>query len=1001
MSRTITRLGFTALALAAGTVAFAQSSTTGALNGLITDAQGNPVAGAVVRITSAQVTRLETTAVNGTYRFGLLNPGAWRITVTKAGMQTLSRDIVVNTNTTHPVNFKIAAVTSATVEVVGTQTIAADVTSTQTGYTANMGELAQLPIGRDINTVAYFSPGVVDSGQLGGISIAGASGLENQYIVDGLMSNDLREGFSGAGMPSDFVDQVEVQTGGYKPEFSALGGVFNVVTKSGSNDFAGSAWFTTDLRGSQAVAKRNDLFRQAEANNRFDYGAAAGGAILKDKLFYFVGVNNTSTETPDSAQEPNNNGLTNSQQKTTNLQVYGKINWYLAMDHQLAFTAKVDRFEDKLPVAYPTNGTAQFGRTFKSNTDNFGLNYDWTISSSLFLSAKYGQTKFKDTQTPVDLANFMVQDNIWFSAGPGSLPGGNPAGLDPSTRFTTGGYGRYTPLSESTTSQLKIDLSWFLGSHNLKFGISQTDADFTLLDGQSGPMDTPYGGSGVYPYRIAIRSNGGVFNGIDKIYYYNDATVKGKYQAIYAQDTWEITPGLRFFYGFRFESQELKGNDGKVFLKKFDDFKDQLQPRLGFTWDVNRDGKTKISGSFAKYFEQIPMQPAMRQGGNETYVRNRYSAANSSYIGATGAWAINAGATPSITDFAANFAASPLADGTRLPERRETTLGIDHTLPSGWSVGMHAKHRELVNPMEDSVISDIYGNTKDGGLITDPGTYGYCPGYAIIWNPQPGAVSWTANNNSSTPGAKISWDSTPFQKAFNIYQSVDLTLEKKTTKWFISASYTWSRLYGTYEGLGQASNGQADANITSSFDYWSYVGKGELPLDRTHVAKIFGSYTFDVFQGSLTAGFNITAQSGTPVSLFDDGSTTHGQAPGFDTANYGLDGFVYSPVAPNPVLYANLDIGAYGDAVPANFKYGQYGRTPTNINTDVKLEYAIKFKRFTFKPSIDIFNLFNIRSASSIYQLATDQNGNADNRYGVENGWMVGRRFRFGLKLQF
>ncbi len=1001
MSRTIARLGFTALALAAGTVAFAQSSTTGALNGLITDAQGNPVAGATVRITSAQVTRLETTAANGTYRFGLLNPGAWRITVTKAGMQTLSRDIVVNTNTTHPVNFKIAAVTSATVEVVGTQAIAADVTSTQTGYTANMGDLAQIPIGRDINSVANFSPGVVDSGLLGGISIAGASGLENQYIVDGLMSNDLREGFSGAGMPSDFVDQVEVQTGGYKPEFSALGGVFNVVTKSGNNDFSGSTWFTTDLRGSQAVAKRNDLFRQAEANNRFDFGAAAGGAILKDKLFYFLGANNTSTETPDSAQTPNNNGLTNSQQKTSNLQIYGKINWYMAMDHQLAFTAKIDRFEDKLPLAYPTNGTAQLGRTFKSDTDNFGLNYDWTISSSLFLSAKYGQTKFKDTQTPVAIGTTMIQDNIWFSAGPGSLPGGNPAGLPAGTRFTTGGIGRYTPLSESTTSQFKVDLSWFLGNHNLKFGISMTNADFTLLDGQSGPMDTPYGGTGVYPYRIATRSNGGAFNGIDKIYYYNDATVEAKYQAIYAQDTWEITPGLRFFYGFRFESQELTGNDGKIFLKKFDDFMDQLQPRLGMTWDVNKDGRTKLSASFAKYFEQIPMQPAMRQGGNETYVRNRYSASQSTYIAATGAWAINAGATPTITDFAGQFAASPLADGTRLPERRETTLGIDHTLTNGWSVGIHAKHRELVNPMEDSVISDIYGNTKDSGLAID--NDGYCPGYAIIWNPQPGAVSWTANANSLTPGAKISWESTPYQRAFNIYQSVDLTLEKKTTKWFISASYTWSRLYGTYEGLGQASNGQADANITSSFDYWTYVGKGELPLDRTHVAKIFGSYTFDVLKGSLTAGFNITAQSGTPVSLFDDGSTTNGRAPGTDTANNGYDGFVYDPATNNPYLNNSqfLDIGGYGDAIPANFKYGQYGRTPTNINTDVKLEYAIKFKRFTFKPSIDIFNLFNKRSGNSIYQLATDQNGNPDNRYGVENGWMVGRRFRFGLKLQF
>jgi len=145
------------------------------------------------------------------------------------------------------------------------------------------------------------------------------------------------------------------------------------------------------------------------------------------------------------------------------------------------------------------------------------------------------------------------------------------------------------------------------------------------------------------------------------------------------------------------------------------------------------------------------------------------------------------------------------------------------------------------------------------------------------------------------------------------------------------------------------------------------------------------------------------------VSLFDDGSTTNGRRPGYDTSNYGYDGFVYNDfrdpddntfhvVSNNPNW---LDIGGYGNAIPANYKYGQYGRTPTNINTDVKLEYAIKFKRFTFKPSIDIFNLFNIRSASSIYQLATDQNGNSDNRYGVENEWMTGRRFRFGLKLQF
>ncbi|MCE1229641.1 MAG: carboxypeptidase regulatory-like domain-containing protein [Firmicutes bacterium] len=1001
MSRRITRLSFIALALTAGSVvAVAQSSTTGSLYGTITDAQGNPVAGATVRITSAQVTRTETTAANGTFRFGLLNPGAWRIAVTKTGMQAVNRDVTVNTNTNQQVNFRMASVSSATVEVVASQALAVDVTSTQTGMTANLSELAQLPTGRDVNSLAYFAPGVVDSGLLGGMSIAGASALENQFVVDGLASNDMREGYSGNSMATDFVEQVEVQTGGYKPEFSALGGVFNVVTKSGTNTFTGTAWFNTDLRNMQAVAKRNNFFRQAEPDTRFDYGVAVGGPILKDKLFYFVGLNNITNETPKSAQTANNNGLVNSQQKVNELQTYAKIHWYPVVDHKIDFTAKIGRVKDELPIAYPTNGTAQLGRTGKYNTDNFGLNYDWTISSGMFLSAKVGRTQYEDIVTPTNSTDPLVQDNVWFSVGPGTLPGGNPMGLPAGTRFNRGGMGRYTPLSKSTTTQYKVDFSWFLGDHNLKMGLSQMDADFTLLDGQSGPKDTPVGFTGVYPYRISIRiAPSGAFNGIDKIYYYNDAKVTGKYGAFYIQDTWELKTGLRLFYGFRFETQELRGNDGKVFLKKFDSFKDQIQPRIGFTWDMNQDGKTKVSGSYARYFEQIPMQPAMRQGGNETYVRNRYSLANTTYNPVTGAWGINAGALPSsITDFAGNFAASPLADGTKLPERRETTLGIDHTFESGWTVGVHAKHRELVHPMEDSVISDRLGNTLDAGSIIDGG--GNCPGYAIIWNPGPGPVSWTANNNSMTPGAKISWSSTPFMEAFNVYQSADLTFEKKTSRWFLSGSYTWSRLYGTYEGLGQASNGQADANITSSFDYWTYVGRGVLPLDRTHVAKLFGSYSWDVMTGKLTAGFAITAQSGTPINLFDDGSTTNGHTPGYDTYNMTGDGYVTDPSAPGGKT-PFYDLGGYGDAVPAHFQYGQFGRTPTNISTDLKLEYAIKLGKVNFKPSLDIFNLFNVRTASSIYQLATDQNANQDQRYGSESGWMIGRRFRFGLRIQF
>lgn len=972
MSRTIARLGFTALALAAGSVAaFAQSSTSGSLYGVITDDKGNPLPSVTIRITSAQVSRVDTTTASGAYRFGLLNPGSWRVTVTKPGYQAVTKDVTIATNSNQNANIKLQPVATATVEVVATSVAAVDVTSTQTGYTADLRALETLPMGRDVNTVANFSPGVVDSGRLGGLSIAGASGLENQFIVDGLVSTDMRSGFQGAAMPSDFVDQVEVQTGGFKPEFSALGGVFNVVTKSGSNAFSGSAWATVDARSLEATAKQNAYFQQASPQSRYDIGLGVGGAIVKDKLFYYLGIASTNTSADGTT---NNNGLTSATEKTDNLQIYAKLNYYPVQDHQLTFTVKKDVLNDKWPLAYPVNGTANFGIDTKNEVTNVGINYDWTISSNLFVSAKFGQTNFKDSSTPA-LNESWIQDNVWLSNNP------NPLGLPEGTRFSRGGFGLYDKSNESTSQQIKVDLSWFLGSHNLKFGISRTNADFTLVQFQSGPLQRPYYDYGSGPvlgsqalgYRVGIRylnGNPDDFNGIDLVYFGNNAKVKAIYDAYYAQDTWEVATGVRVFYGFRFEGQTLKNNKGQTALQ-FTDFMDNLSPRIGFTWDVNNDGRTKMSGSFSMYYEAVPLQPVMRSGGAEQYVRNRYTAAQSTYNPITGAWAVTDIANPSgITDFAGNFAAPPLAEGTKIPRRTEYTLGVDRTLGNGWLVGLHAKYRRLERVLEDSVITDAAGNPL--GDVNG--------GYAILWNPHPGTVSWIGGPSASTPGQRYTTDGSLFPSAYNDYKSLDFTAERKTSKYSLNFSYTWSRLYGNYEGLGQSSNGQADANITSSFDYYPYVGVGLLPLDRTHVAKLFGSYVFDFKANSLVLGFNATAMSGTPNNLFDDGSTTDGNPPGTGSA---------------------LDIGGYGNAVPAFFTYGKYGRTPTTFNLDLKLEYAHKIGKVTLRPSIDIFNAFNSRKALTRQDLATDQNGQADTRYGSERSWQQGRRYRFGVKVQF
>ncbi len=178
-----------------------------------------------------------------------------------------------------------------------------------------------------------------------------------------------------------------------------------------------------------------------------------------------------------------------------------------------------------------------------------------------------------------------------------------------------------------------------------------------------------------------------------------------------------------------------------------------------------------------------------------------------------------------------------------------------------------------------------------------------------------------------------------------------------------------------------SSNGQADGNITASFDYYPYVGYGLLPNDRTHVVKLFASHRFDFFGGDLNVGANWTYQSGTPVSLFDDGSTSEGNAPGSGSS---------------------LDIGGYGNAVPAHGQLGQYGRTPALNNVDLHLDWTYKIgKKYKLIPSVDMFNAFNTRYATGVFEQATDQSGTAAVNYGQANNWQIGRRYRFGLKFQF
>jgi hypothetical protein len=541
-----------------------------------------------------------------------------------------------------------------------------------------------------------------------------------------------------------------------------------------------------------------------------------------------------------------------------------------------------------------------------------------------------------------------IIDNYWYNGG---VTTGNQ--IQTQNPYVRGGFGRYNPNDRGTTNQLKADLSWFVGHHNFKFGLSTIDSEYHRTAATSGG------------FWYTIRKDG---QRLDARQQTDDSVVKAQFTAAYVQDTWDVVDGLKVFYGFRYESQQQKDPHGHTFMK-FDSFSDYTQPRLGFTWDPENNGRNKFSASFARYFEMIPQRLAARVYGNEVYFRRRWTNGNASPV-QTYLYSSSGPGTATgqytFSDFATPYANDPIAEGTKLPRRTEYVIGYERVLENGMTAGIHAKYRNFDNIIEDSVIR---GKGGDPYVAYDDQER------AILWNPGPTAT-WTDQS-----GIRHVANQTFFDKAKNLYQAVDFTLEKRTERYYLNLSYTWSRLEGNYEGLITSSNGQADASITASWDEWPYVGYGLLPLDRTNVIKLLGSYNWILGPGKLTAGFTWSYQTGTPRSLFDDGSTTDGNVPGTGSS---------------------LDIEGYGNAVPANFQLGQYGRTPATNLVDVKLDYAWKIgPKMFLSPSFDIFNLFNCRQATRFLEAATDDNGLRDERYGQATDWLRGRHVRFAVKLTF
>lgn len=300
--------------------AFAQSTVTGGLNGRVTDPQGASVPNATITVTNqgTNQTVTVTASSNGDYRVVNLQPGRYRVETSVSGFETASAEnIVVEVGQSTLVNISLQIEGAAAEVTITAEAPAINTTDHSNATNINETSISELPInGRRWSNFALLTPGTVPDGTFGLISFRGVSGLLNNSTIDGgdnnqaFFSEERGRTRINYSISQAAIREFQVNTSNYSAEYGrSAGGVVNAVTKSGTNRFAGEAFyynrnnrngarnplaFVPGPGGSQVAVKPVDLRQQ--------WGAAVGGPIVKDKLFFFFSYDQQKRNFPGLAR---------------------------------------------------------------------------------------------------------------------------------------------------------------------------------------------------------------------------------------------------------------------------------------------------------------------------------------------------------------------------------------------------------------------------------------------------------------------------------------------------------------------------------------------------------------------------------------------------------------------------------------------------------------------------------------------------------------------------
>jgi len=947
------------------------NNTSGAITGTSVTSTGAILSNVTVSIENLDtgLSRSVTSNDDGAFRFPLLPPGPYKISAEKDGFSTTVEDKVnvgisgkLNIDLTlNDVNMERIAVTGSAISLV-------DITSNSTGIVIDSITLDKVPVPRDLTSIALLAPGTTQGDSAFGNvpSIGGASAGENAYYVNGLNLTNFRTGVGSSNPPFEMFESFEVKTGGYSAEYGRVtGGVINAKTKSGTNDFKWgvNAFIEPDsLRedkpdGLNANGDIRNINSQDE-NTFMDVNLWASGAIIEDTLFFYA-LYNPRSDVFDSVGRENTVGSDQIQSvfKVEDEDAFwgAKIDWYINENNILEITGFSDKADTLNTTFERRNGVLDDGAVGvkEEGGENFSVKYTSILTDDFSISAMYG----------VNEANRTVSSAL----------DSNPSiyrRLDSNGSFVRGGnFGNFfIDRGEDKREVYRVDADWYLGDHEIRVGVDSetlTASSFTV----------PSGGNYYLLYVDDVTDPANpVEREVRRRTYSSGGNFESKNFAYYIQDQWQATDQLIVNIGLRNDSFENFNGAGESFVE----LNNQWALRLGAVYDVNGDGDSKAYASYGRYYLPVAANTNIRLSGAEVYIHD-FRAFEGFADASIDLPNFNDAGTPTQEQQVFSDGDVPLTSAivdTSLEPMYsdEFIAGYQFQLTDDWSMAVQGTYRELGTTIEDVAIDFGFNQylEREFGRSCEE-----CSGFHYYILTNPGSdLMFTADDGETytVPASDLN-----YPESIRKYAAVDVTFEKAWDGvWLLNAAYTWSHSWGNNEGYIRSDNGQDDAGLTTLFDQPGLLdgANGNLPNDRRHAVKVFGSYQVTE---DLNLGINATWQSGRPKNAFG-----------------------YHPTDEFAQAYGSESFFAGGELVPR----GSLGTTSAVLKIDVTASYNVALSEdYDLTLRADIFNVLNSDTATEVQEVYDQEvgagSGLVTENFGLGTNWQTPRFVRLSASLKF